>query len=103
MCRGETFGADETPADVDVLVVLAAFAGGEMVGTQEAVVGQRNTSGGHAVVIRVVRHRTAHAAGQATCSACTHTHTHTQSDTCHLPTCLGENTILTRVLAFPVR
>ena len=64
-----TFGADEAPADVDVLVVLAALARREVVGTEEAVVGQHQAARGHAVVVGVVGHGAAHAAGQATCGA----------------------------------
>lgn len=71
---GETFRADEAPADIDVLMVLAAFAGDEMVWTQEAVVGQRNTASSHAVVICMVSHWTTHTAGQTTYNKHRHTH-----------------------------
>lgn len=67
--RGEasrrTFGADEAPADVDVLVVLAAFARREVIGTQEAVVCQHQAAGCHAVVIGVIRHWAANAPSKA--------------------------------------
>lgn len=60
------FGADKAPADVYVFVVLAAFARGEVVGTQEVVVGQHQAARCHAVVIGVICNRTADASSQPT-------------------------------------
>lgn len=60
-----TFGADEAPADVDVLVVLAALARREVIGTQEAVVCQHQAASCHAVVIGVICHWAANAPSQA--------------------------------------
>lgn len=60
-----TFRADEAPADVDVLVVLAAFARSEVIGTQEAVVCQHHAASCHAVVIGVICHWAADAPSQA--------------------------------------
>lgn len=62
-----TFGADEAPADVDVLVVLAALARHEVVRTQEAVVCQHQAASCHAVVIGVIGHGAANAPSQAAC------------------------------------
>lgn len=62
-----TFGADKAPADVDVFVVLDAAAGGEVVGTDDAVVGEHDAARRHAEVCGVVGHRAAHTPDQATC------------------------------------
>lgn len=62
-----TFGADEAPADVNMFVVLDAAAGGEVVGTDDAVVGQHHAARRHAQVRGVVRHRAANASHQTTC------------------------------------
>lgn len=61
-----TFRADEAPADVYVFMVFAAFAGSEVVWTQEAVVGENQAACCHAVIIGVIGHGTAHASSQAT-------------------------------------
>lgn len=70
-----TFGADEAPADVYVFVVLAAFAGSEVVWTQEAVVGENQAARRHAVIVGVIGHGAAHASSQPTWE------THTKSQT----------------------
>lgn len=62
-----TFGADKAPADVDVLMVLAAFAGREVVGTEETVVCQHQAACCHAVVIGMIGHRAANAPSQPAC------------------------------------
>lgn len=62
-----TFRTHKTPADVDVFMVFATFAWSEVVGAQEAVIGQWDAAGSHTVVIGVVGHRAADAAGQAAC------------------------------------
>lgn len=59
----QTFRTHKTPADINVLVVFAPFAWSEVVGTQEAVIGQWDASRSHTVVIGVVGHGAAHAAG----------------------------------------
>ncbi|TNN42262.1 hypothetical protein EYF80_047557 [Liparis tanakae] len=69
-----TFGADEAPADVDVFVVLDAAARGEVVGTDDAVVGEHDAARRHAEVRGVVGHRAAHAPDQATCGPTHKTH-----------------------------
>lgn len=63
-----TFGADEAPADVDVFVVLDAPPRGEVVWTDDAVVGEDHAAGGHAQVVGVVGYGAANAANQATCT-----------------------------------
>lgn len=50
-------------------MVSAALACGEVVGAQEAVIGQGDTTSSHAVVIGMVRHRTSDTAGQTTFGA----------------------------------
>lgn len=62
-----TFRTHKTPADVNVFVVFAPFAWSEVIGAQEAVIGQRNAAGSHTVVIGMVGHRAAHTAGQTAC------------------------------------
>ncbi len=62
-----TFRTHKTPADIDVFMVFATFAWSEVVGAQEAVIGQWDAAGSHTVVIGVVGHRAADAAGQAAC------------------------------------
>lgn len=62
-----TLCADEAPADVDVLVVLDAAAGGEVVGADDAVVGEDNAARCHAEVRGVIGHWTANAPHQTTC------------------------------------
>lgn len=64
--RGVTFGADETPADVDMLMVLDAASWSEVVRADDAVVGQNHAAGRHAQVCGVVRDRTANAPHQPT-------------------------------------
>lgn len=61
-----TFWADKAPADVDVFVVLAAFARREVVRTEETVVRQHQAACCHAVVIGMIGHRAAHASSQPT-------------------------------------
>lgn len=62
-----TFRADEAPADIDVFVVLDATTGSEMVGTNDAVVGEDNAACRHAEVRSMIGYRTAHASYQTTC------------------------------------
>lgn len=59
----QTFRTYKTPADIYVLMVFAPFAWSEVVGTKEAVIGQRDAAGSHTVVIGMVGHRAANAAG----------------------------------------
>ena len=47
-------------------MVAESPAGGEVVGTQEAVVGQDHTARCHAVIVGMVRHRATHTACQTT-------------------------------------
>lgn len=61
-----TFRADEAPAHIDVLMVLAALARSEVVRTQETVVGQHQAARCHTVVISVIGHRAAHTSSQST-------------------------------------
>lgn len=61
-----TFCADKAPADVDVFMVLDATSGGEVVGTDNAVIGEDNAACCHAQVCSVIGHRAAHAPHQAT-------------------------------------
>lgn len=62
-----TFSADEAPADVDVLVVLDPAARREVVGTDDAVVGEDDAARRHAEVCGMVRHGAAHAPHQTSC------------------------------------
>ncbi len=62
-----TFRTHKTPADIDVFMVFATFAWSEVVGAQEAVIGQWDAASSHTVVIGVVGHRAADTAGQAAC------------------------------------
>lgn len=62
-----TFSADEAPADVDVLVVLDPAAGGEVVGTDDTVIGEDDAACSHAEVCGMIRHRAAHAPHQTSC------------------------------------
>lgn len=64
-----TFGADEAPADVDVFVVLDAAPGGEVVGTDDAVVGQHDAARRHAEVRSVIGDRAADTPHQTTCGS----------------------------------
>lgn len=66
MYLNPTFSADEAPADVNVFVVLNTPARNEVVGTDDAVVGEDDTAGCHAQVCSVIGYRTAHASYQAT-------------------------------------
>lgn len=71
---GRTFRADEAPANVDVLMVAAALARSEVIRAQEAVVGQDDAAGSHAVVVGMVGDRAAHTACQATLAPETETY-----------------------------
>lgn len=62
-----TFRTHKTPADVNVFMVFAPFAWSEVIGAQEAVIGQWNAAGSHTVVTGMVSHRAAHTAGQTAC------------------------------------
>lgn len=66
LCLNRTFSADEAPADINVLVVLHAPTRGEMVGTDDAVVGEDDAARCHAQVCGVIGYRTAHAPHQTT-------------------------------------
>lgn len=61
-----TFSADEAPAHINVFVVLNTPARGEVVGTDDAVVGEDDAARRHAQVCSVIGDRTAHASYQAT-------------------------------------
>lgn len=61
-----TLRANKAPANVDVFVVLAAFARSEVVWTEETVVGQHQTACCHTVVIGMISHRAAHTSSQST-------------------------------------
>lgn len=61
-----TFRTDEAPADVDVLVVLAALAWREVARTEKTIVCQHQAARCHAVVISVVGHGAPHAPSQPT-------------------------------------
>lgn len=61
-----TFRTDETPADVDVLVVLAALAWREVAWTEKTIVCQHQAARCHAVVISMVGHRAPHTPSQPT-------------------------------------
>lgn len=65
--HSRTFSADEAPADVDVLVVLDPAARREVVGTDDAVVGEDDAARRHAEVCGMVRHGAAHAPHQTSC------------------------------------
>lgn len=62
-----TFSADEAPADVNVLVVLDPAAGGEVAGTDDAIIGEDDAACRHAEVCGMVRHRAAYAPHQTSC------------------------------------
>lgn len=62
-----TFGADETPADVDVAVVAVALLGVEMVRANDGGVGDHLASCRHAQVACMVRHGAPEAAHQPAC------------------------------------
>ena len=68
-----TFSADETPTDVDMLVVLDPPARGEVVGEQDAVIGEHDAARRKTVGAGVVGHGTTHTAHQAACDTQTHT------------------------------
>lgn len=55
----QTFGADETPADVNVTVVAVALLGVEVVGADDGGVGDHLAARGHTRVTDVVRYRAA--------------------------------------------
>lgn len=59
-----TFSANEAPADIDVLVVLHSSSRGEVVGTDDAVVGEDDATRCHAEVCGMVGHWAAHAPHQ---------------------------------------
>lgn len=60
-----TFGADEAPADINVFMVLDATSGSEVVGADDAVVGEDNAARCHAQICSMIGDRTAHTAHQA--------------------------------------
>lgn len=61
-----TFGTDETPADINVFVVLNTPTRSEVVGTDDAVVGEDDTARCHAQVCSMIGYWTAHASYQTT-------------------------------------
>lgn len=69
--KNGTFGADEAPADINVLMVLDATTGSEVVGADDAVVGEDNAARCHAQICSMIGDRTAHAAHQTACGQTT--------------------------------
>ncbi len=58
-----TFWADEAPADVDMLVVAAAFSWCEVIGTHYVAVSESDTPSRYAVIIGMICHRASDTAG----------------------------------------
>lgn len=54
--NGQTFGAHKAPADIDMTVVAVALLGGEVVGADEACVGDHLATCRHTLVTNMVRH-----------------------------------------------
>lgn len=59
-----TFGADETPADIDVAVVAVALLGVEVVRANDGCAHDHLAPGGHTQVAHVVRYGAAKATHQ---------------------------------------